>query len=187
MKDLSAGTIEQFTRKNIEDISRIERERKAMQPLASRMASSVAAFCSRGTILVIHALFFAVWVAYNSSPLAFDPYPFTFLTLVVSLEAIFLSFFIMIGQSASRQESERRHHLDLQINLLNEREMTAMLRLLGKVAERLDIHEKDQAEIKKFAYNTDPRTVLEQIVTAEEVAAPCASESAESAEKAVTR
>lgn len=181
MKEVRDSTIEQFTRKNIDDILRIERERKAMQPLASRMASAVAAFCSRGTILLIHVLFFAAWIAFNTSPLAFDPYPFTFLTLVVSLEAIFLSFFIMIGQSASRQESERRHHLDLQINLLNEREMTAMLRLLGKVAERLDIEERDQAEIKKFAYNTDPRTVLEQIVTAEETVSP----SGYSVEKAV--
>lgn len=53
------------------------------------------------------------WMGFNSSPLAFDLYPFTFLTMVVSLEAIFMSFFIMIGQNIARQESERRHHLDL--------------------------------------------------------------------------
>ena len=88
--------------------------------------------------------------------------------LVVSLEAIFLSFFIMIGQNMSSRESERRHHLDLQINLLNEREMTAMLRLLGKIAEKMEISEADQSEVKQFAHNTDPRAVLEQIVSAEQ-------------------
>ncbi len=147
----------------------MQRERKAMQPMASRASSAIAGFCSRGTTLVVHALFFAGWIALNSTSLAFDPFPFTFLTLVVSLEAIFLSFFIMIGQSVSSEESERRHNLDLQINLLNEREMTAMLRLLGKIAESMEISETDQAEVRRFAHNTDPRAVLEQIVIAEGV------------------
>ena len=86
------------------------------------------------------------WMGFNSSPLAFDLYPFTFLTMVVSLEAIFMSFFIMIGQNIARRESERRHYFDLQINLLNEREMTAMLRLMGTIAAKLEISEADQAE-----------------------------------------
>ncbi|GAB3478784.1 hypothetical protein GCM10011496_17640 [Polaromonas eurypsychrophila] len=85
-------------------------------------------------------------MGFNSSPLAFDLYPFTFLTMVESLEAIFMSFFIMIGQNIARRESERRHHFDLQINLLNEREMTAMLRLMGTIAAKLEISEADQAE-----------------------------------------
>ena len=66
--------------------------------------------------------------------------------MVVSLEAIFMSFFIMIGQNIARRESERRHHRDLQINLLNEREMTAILRLMGTIAAKLEISEADQAE-----------------------------------------
>jgi uncharacterized membrane protein len=164
------GAIEEFTRKNIEGIVRMERERQGMQPLVSRIASAIAGVCSSGTTLVVHAAFFSCWIFLNTTSFAFDPFPFTFLTLVVSLEAIFLSFFIMVGQKISSQENERRHHLDLQINLLNEREMTAMLRLLGKIADRLEISEHDQLEIKKFAHNTDPRAVLEQIVTAEGVA-----------------
>ena len=60
----------------------------------------------------------------------FDPFPFTFLTLVVSLEAIFLSAFILISQNHETRLSERRNQLDLQINLLTEQENTKMLKLL---------------------------------------------------------
>jgi uncharacterized membrane protein len=159
--------IEQLTRKNIEVILRMERERHARRSLTYRLAAGIASFCGTAPILWIHAVFFAAWILFNTTALAFDPYPFTFLTLVVSLEAIFLSTFIMIGQNISNRESERRHQLDLQINLLNEREMTAMLRLLGKIADRMDISEADQAEVRRFAHNTDARAVLDQIVTAE--------------------
>ncbi len=172
LTDHRPGAIEEFTRKNIDSILRMERERQGKQPVAARIATTIAGVCSRGTTLVLHAGFFGAWIVLNSTALAFDPYPFTFLTLLVSLEAIFLSFFIMVVQNNSSQMSERRHHLDLQINLLNEREMTAMLRLLGKIADQLEVSEKDQQEVRKFAHNTDPHAVLEQIVTAEDVTAP---------------
>ncbi len=163
-------SIEELTRSNIEAILQLERERQARRPWAYRMAASIAGFCGTAPVLWLHALFFAGWLAFNSSPLAFDPYPFTFLTMVVSLEAIFLSFFIMIGQNIASRESERRHQLDLQINLLNEREMTAMLRLMAKVADKLEISPSDQAEARTFGHNTDPLALLDQIVTAERAA-----------------
>jgi uncharacterized membrane protein len=65
----------------------------------------------------------------------FDPFPFTFLTLIVSLEAIFLSTFILISQNYETRLSERRNQLDLQINLLSEQE-TKMLRILERIAKR---------------------------------------------------
>jgi uncharacterized membrane protein len=163
-------SIEQLTRSNIEAILQLERERQARRPWAYRVAASIAGFCGTAPVLWLHAAFFIGWLAFNSSRLAFDPYPFTFLTMVVSLEAIFLSFFIMIGQNIASRESERRHQLDLQINLLNEREMTAMLRLMARMADKLGISPADQAEARTFGHNTDPLALLDQIVTAERAA-----------------
>jgi uncharacterized membrane protein len=163
-------SIEQLTRSNIEAILQLERERQARRPWAYRVAASIAGFCGTAPVLWLHAVFFMGWLAFNSSRLAFDPYPFTFLTMVVSLEAIFLSFFIMIGQNIASRESERRHQLDLQINLLNEREMTAMLRLMARMADKLEISRDDQEEARTFGHNTDPLALLDQIVTAERAA-----------------
>jgi hypothetical protein len=76
----------------------------------------------------------------------------------------------MIWQNIASRENERLHELDLQINLLNDCDMTAMLRLVGIIAEKLKICEAEQAEALGFAHNSDPRALLDQIVAAERAA-----------------
>jgi uncharacterized membrane protein len=68
----------------------------------------------------------------------------------------------------SSAENDRRHHLDLQINLLNERETTALLRLVVQMADQLGVSAEHQEEVRRFAHKTDPAAVLGQIVAAEQ-------------------
>jgi hypothetical protein len=70
----------------------------------------------------------------------FDPFPFPFLTMTVSLEAIFLALFVLASQNRLARQADKRSHLDLQINLLAKREMTAVLQLLQDIARHLDVH-----------------------------------------------
>jgi uncharacterized membrane protein len=81
----------------------------------------------------------------------FDPYPFTFLTLVVSLEAIFLASFILISQNYELRISDRRNQLDLQINLLTEQENTKMIQMLERIAKKVgaDIPDPDVRILKE--------------------------------------
>ena len=160
-------TIEAITEKNIESILCDEDARRAKMPWIYRAVGQVARFCGTVTFLVANIVVFAAWVALNQGPEAIDPYPFTFLLFIVSLEAIFLSIMILIGQNLVSAENERRHHLDLQINLLNERETTALLRLNLSIAEHLGIDEDLKHEAHRLAHRTDPSAVLKQIVTAE--------------------
>ena len=92
----------------------------------------------------------------------FDPFPFTFLTLCVSLEAIFLSTFILISQNHETRLSERRNHLDLQVNLLAEQENTKMLFILNRIAEKVGVHEDDPT-VQVLEQATRPRILVEQI------------------------
>lgn len=159
--------ISAFTEKNIEAILCHEEERRRRKSAFYHAVQKIAAFCGSLTFLWIQVVWFAVWIGYNVAFKSFDPYPFQFLMLIVSLEAIFLSVFILISQNFSAIESERRHHLDLQMNLLTERETTAILRLLSQVANKMQISEEDRAEVLGFSTNTDPSAVLQQIVRAE--------------------
>ena len=93
----------------------------------------------------------------------FDPYPFTFLTLCVSLEAIFLSSFILIAQNYEMRITERRNQLDLQINLLAEQENTKMLQLLDRMARKMGLYEEDDPEIQVLEQATRPETLARQI------------------------
>jgi len=152
---------------NIESLLCTEDERRRRKPWRYRTVARVARMCGTIGFLFGNAGFFAGWVLFNHYVLPFDPYPYTFLLFGVSLEAIFLSVLILISQNMDAAESERRHHLDLQMNLLTEREMTAVMRLLIKVAERLGVEDEDTKEVRDFAHETDPTAVLTQIVAAE--------------------
>ncbi|MEO6015900.1 MAG: DUF1003 domain-containing protein [Polaromonas sp.] len=161
------AAIESFTEKNIETILCQEEERRKHKPAAYKAVQAIARFSGSLSFLWLQLAWFAIWIGYNISFKPFDPYPFQFLMLVVSLEAIFLSVLILISQNMSARESERRHHLDLQMNLLTERETTAMLRLMTRMAETLQVDPVHQEEVKRFAHKTDPAAVLKQIVKAE--------------------
>lgn len=161
-------TIEALTEQNIESILCTEEARQDRAPRAYRLVQSIASFCGTIGFLVWNFVLTALWIALNSGPHAPDPYPFTFLLFVVSIEAIFLSIMILISQNMSSAENERRHHLDLQINLLNERETTALLRLVVQMADQLGVSAEHQEEVRRFAHKTDPAAVLGQIVAAEQ-------------------
>jgi uncharacterized membrane protein len=72
--------------------------------------------------IVFHIVWFSVWLGFNINPkgkTTFDSFPFAFLTMIVSLESIFLSLFILMSQNRSDLQADQRNHLDLQINLLS--------------------------------------------------------------------
>ena len=160
-------TVEKFTEGNIETILRSEEHRRASAPSSYRKIQTLTAYCGTIPFLIANAALTLLWMAVNQWLWHFDPYPYTFLVFGLSIEAIFLSILILINQNMATAESERRHHLDLQINLLNERETTALLRLTTLMASALGVSHAEQQEVRQFADETDPAAVFSQIVQAE--------------------
>jgi uncharacterized membrane protein len=153
------------TRENIEAMRRLEEAQLAQRTTADRIAAAIAHFCGSMAFVWIHVVGFSAWIAYNALPWfsPFDPYPFTFLTLVVSLEAIFLSTFILISQNYEMRISERRNMLDLQINLLAEQENTKTLQLLEQIAKKVGAHVEDDPQIRALEEATRPEALVQQI------------------------
>jgi uncharacterized membrane protein len=160
-----AETGEDVTRHNVHAMRQLEQAAMAKRTGADRVAAAIARFCGHMTFVWIHVAVFAAWIAYNSLPWfdAFDPYPFTFLTLVVSLEAIFLSTFILISQNYDMRVSERRNQLDLQINLLAEQENTKMLQILERIAKKVGANVTDDLQVRALEEATRPEALVEQI------------------------
>ena len=117
------------------------------------------------TFVWVHVGIFAAWISLNTLPAVthIDPFPFTFLTFVVSLEAIFLSTFILISQNLDTRITERRNHLDLQINLLSEQENTKMLMMLQAIADKVGVDIEPDAEMTVLAQDTELEKVVAQI------------------------
>jgi len=158
-------TVEDVTERNVQAILQLEEAAKANRSNADRIADLIAAFCGSMTFVWVHVIWFGAWVFVNTSPgiKPFDPFPFTFLTLIVSLEAIFLSTFILISQNHETRLSERRNHLDLQINLLTEQENTKMLRMLERIAKKVGANTDDDPSLQVLDQATNPEKLVEQI------------------------
>jgi len=160
-----AETGQDVTRQNVEAMRQLEQAAMARRTGADRIAAAIARFCGSITFVWIHVALFACWIGYNALPWfhPFDPYPFTFLTLVVSLEAIFLSTFILISQNYDMRVAERRNQLDLQINLLAEQENTKTLQILERIARKVGAHIGDDPQVRALEEATRPDALVEQI------------------------
>jgi uncharacterized membrane protein len=159
------STAEGLTDRNVRTIVELERSARAARGMAERLADLIARFCGTLTFVWVHVAWFAAWILLNAWPGGHhpDPYPFTFLTLVVSLEAIFLSTFILISQNLENKVSERRSQLDLQINLLTEQENTKMLRMLKSIAEKVGANVSGDPDLAVLEESTRPENLVEQI------------------------
>jgi uncharacterized membrane protein len=147
--------------KNIRDILNIERESLSEASWLDRLTHAVGTLASGTWFVVIHLVWFTVWIALNSRPgTTFDPFPFNLLTLMVSLEAIVLTGFVLRAQSRMTEQAHRRAELDLQINLLAEQELTAILRVLCAVGDKagIDVASCDP-RVEQFRSQTDVRAI----------------------------
>lgn len=161
----SPRSVADVTRENVRAMRKLEELAKTRRSRADRVAELVARFGGSIHFIWVHALVFGGWIVWNSVPgfPQFDPYPFTFLTLCVSLEAIFLSSFILISQNYEMRISERRNQLDLQINLLAEQENTKILQLLEGIAKQVGMRGEDDPEVRVLEQATRPETLARQI------------------------
>lgn len=99
-----------------------------------RIADAITVFCGNVWFIVVHCVWFGWWVIHNLSvPGSFDPYPFGLLTLVVSLEAILLSSFILLSQRRDTISADRRAEYDLSVNVRTEAYTKEVLRLLRDI------------------------------------------------------
>lgn len=161
-----AKNFQDETLDNISKIVEIEKAQRANRTLGEKISEWVALFAGSMFFVYLHVAWFAFWIGANmllGKP--FDPFPFTFLTLVVSLEAIFLSTFILISQNHENELMDRRNQLDLQVNMLAERENTKMLELLKTIAEKLGVDCDDEA-MTALLQPVEPEKLVKEIMKA---------------------
>jgi uncharacterized membrane protein len=106
----------------------------------------VGGFIGTLNFVAIQVLSAAFWVVINSglAPAIrpFDPFPFPILSLILTLEAVLVAAFVLMKQNRMSKLADRRAHLNLQINLMTERETTKIIGILLEIGERLDIQHK---------------------------------------------
>jgi uncharacterized membrane protein len=153
--------------KNIETILKLEKETVQNLSTAEHVADKVRALAGNTPFIILHILWFGGWILVNSGIISgispFDPFPFNFLTLMVSLEAIFLTLLVLMSQNQMTKEADKRANLDLQINMLDEQETTMILRMVQKISTHLGLEDEMDNSIKEMSEDTDINNVSKTI------------------------
>lgn len=145
----------------------LERRKRGEQrrTISERVSDAIAAFAGSLRCVYLHITFFGTWLVINGGWTPIKPFDPTFflLSTVASVEAIFLSTFVLINQNRMGAQADQRSELDLQISLLSEHEITRLIQLVDRLAEKLGNKEGHDAELEELKQDVHPEAVLDQM------------------------
>jgi len=155
-------------------LQRRRAEEEATGTFEERLAAGITRFTGSMRFVYVHLVIFGVWILANLDlipgiPL-FDP-SFGILAMVASVEAIFLSTFVLISQNRMAAAADKRDDLDLQINLLSEHEITKLVGLVSAIADKLGVETEADHELPELKQDVAPEAVLDKIEEQQEVSA----------------
>lgn len=152
--------------RNIHTLAYLRLQASRARGLQERLADTITTFSGRMVFVYVHIIWFGLWILLNTGRLGippFDPFPYGLLTMIVSLEAIFLSTFVLISQNRLSEEAEGRANLSLQIGMLTEHETTRILQMLDAIQDKLGIENHEDSELADLEMETKPEDVLAEI------------------------
>ena len=160
----STGTA-QVVERNIQALLAREQVKNQQKSWQNRLADTVTGFTGSMRFVFIHLALFGGWIAWNLGWLALKPFDSSFvvLAMVASVEAIFLSTFVLISQNRMAELTDQRANLDVQVSLLSEHEITRLIILVTEMAKKMDIQEAHDTEIPELAQDIRPEKVLAAI------------------------
>jgi uncharacterized membrane protein len=144
---------------NIESIAALNRSFEEGKTVGDRIASRIAAFSGSLWFVAVHLVWFLTWFVINTGHLPgvrpFDRYPFILLSMMVSVEAVLLSTFVLMKQNLMQRRTDHRDQMNLQIDLLSEKELTKALQILRAICQKLEIDDAAlDAEFDDMSRNT---------------------------------
>jgi uncharacterized membrane protein len=148
------------TQYNINAIAKLEHDALGRRTVSERVSDVITKLVGNVGFLLAQVILIASWSLVNLHAIpglkAFDPFPFGVLALIVSSESVFLTVFVLISQSRMARQSERRSHLDLQVGMLSEQELTTILQMLQKLCQHVGVNvDSSNQEVQAFSKTTD--------------------------------
>ena len=160
------GNLSSALRRNIEALEERRRQEAAAAPTEARVAEAITRFTGSMRFVYVHLALYGAWIAANLGAVPgvpeFDP-SFVVLAMVASVEAIFLSTFVLISQNRMAAAADKRADLDLHVSLLTEHELTKLVELVTAMAERAGVRANADPEIEEVKKDVAPEAVLDEI------------------------
>lgn len=156
---------------NIRSVLEMQAALEHRRGLVDRVADLIGNFSGSMNFVFLHVFWFSAWFLINTGVIhglkPFDPFPFILLAMVVSVEGVLLSTFVLMKQNRMQHRADLRNQLDLQINLLSEKEVTKSLQLLRTICEKLEIDRSilDDPELDEMSNTTSVDMLAERVQT----------------------
>jgi uncharacterized membrane protein len=162
------GHLPRVTERNIATVANLERSLIDDRSWLDRLASAISGFTGSIYFVLVHLVWITLWFVINTGHFfgvrKFDPYPFIFLSMIVSVEAVLLSTFVLMKQNRMAERVDQRDHLNLQIDLLAEEEITKILQLQKLICEHLQIPvASEDPAVNELAEATPIQTLAEEL------------------------
>ena len=156
------------TEYNIEAIAQLEEEALDRRTAAEHASDAIVKAIGSAPFLLLHVVLVGIWSTVNLNLIpgvkAFDPFPFGILALLLAAESVFLTIFVLISQNRMAREAERRSHLDLQVGMLAEQELTVVLQMLQKLCEHAGVDVKSSTQkVQGFSETTDVQKLASEL------------------------
>lgn len=155
------------SRKNIEAIARLEHDVLHRRTWTERFSENTVKFIGSIAFLLLNVFLMAGWALVNVNLIPgltpFDRFPFGILALVVSAESIILTIFVLISQNRLMRQAEKRAHLDLQVGLLTEQELTVVIQMLHKLCEHAGVNVDYSKHAETFGEETDVHKIAREL------------------------
>jgi len=166
------GEMAGILHRNIAALADMRKAQERQRALSDRVADAVTRFTGSMTFVAIHLVLFGGWLLVNSrlapERVRFDPQYIT-LAMFASVEAIFLSTFVLISQNRMQAAADRRAELDLQVSLLSEHEVTRLVEMVDAIRRHLDVAPPPR-EVEELKRDVRPEVVADAIDRAERAA-----------------
>jgi uncharacterized membrane protein len=167
----ASAEIDGVMRRNILALIEVRKELDRRKTLQDTIADTITRFTGSMLFVGLHVVLFGGWILVNLGVVPgiapFDPFPFVMLAMIASVEAIFLSTFVLISQNRMAALADKRADLDLQVNLLAEHEITRLVELVDGIARHLGAREHSDPRLDELKKDVRPEVVLEAIEQAE--------------------
>jgi uncharacterized membrane protein len=163
LNDKSEPDMARVVQRNI--LALVERKKREdkNKTREERLADAVTRFAGSMLFVYIHLVLFGLWVLWNVGILGLKPFDpsFVVLAMFASVEAIFLSTFVLISQNRSSIQADKRADLDLQVSLLSEHEVTKLIVLVTQIAKKMDIKDANADELTELGQDVHPEDVMD--------------------------
>jgi uncharacterized membrane protein len=159
----NSGNMTHIVERNIKALLERKKQEDYQRKIENKIADTITNFIGSMPFVYIHIVFFGVWILWNTGLLGLEPFDPSLVVLAMeaSVEAIFLSTFVLISQNRMSAQADKRAELDLQISLLTEHEVTQLIKLVRAIAHKMDVEEAHNPEVDELEKDVAPEKVMD--------------------------